>query len=225
MLPRALLWAYAVVSVAEVAATLAGSRPAVYATKPLLMLLLVAWVVADARCRSFAWPGPLRLLVVGAGFAWVGDVFLMVDGDGWFVAGIAAFAVMQACYLAAFVRVPGPGLVRAWWIAAIPYVLVWLAINVLVWPGAGSLRVPVVVYSAIAIAMALAALDLVLRVPRRLGWRVARGAGLFVASDAQIALTAFGPHSASRAWDGVIMTTYVLAQAMIVTGFTRAMRD
>ena len=37
----------------------------------------------------------------------------------------------------------------------------------------------------------LAGLDLVIRVPQRLGWRVAIGAGLFVASDALIALTAF----------------------------------
>lgn len=224
MMSRVLLWAYAVVAVAELTATAVGSRPGVYATKPLLMLLLVAWIVSDARGRSGAWPAPLRWLTVGAGFAWLGDVFLMFDGDGWFIAGIAAFAVMQACYLVAFLRVPGNGLVRAWRIAVVPYAVVWLAINVLVWPGAGQLRIPVVVYSALAIAMALAALDLVIRVPQRLGWRVAGGAALFVVSDALIALTAFGPLASGAGWDVVVMTTYIAAQAMIITGFTRAVR-
>ena len=39
--------------------------------------------------------------------------------------------------------------------------------------------------------MALGALDLVLRLPQALAWRVTAGALLFIVSDALIALTAF----------------------------------
>ena len=74
------------------------------------------------------------------------------------------------------------------------------------------------VYSAVALAMALAALDLVLRVPRNLGWRVAWGALVFVLSDALIAVTAFGPLTATPLTSALIMATYAIAQAMIVTG-------
>ncbi len=134
------------------------------------------------------------------------------------MAGIGAFLVMQVCYIVAFTRVPGPGLVRAWKVAIIPYALVWVVMNVLVSSGVGALRLPVLIYSAVLVTMALAALDLVIRVPQRLGWRVAIGAALFLVSDALIALTAFGPLTESRGASVVIMTTYLLAQGMIVTG-------
>lgn len=224
MLTRALLWTFAVVAAVELVAVAFGAQPVTYVAKPLLMLVLLAWVAADARGRVGAWPASMRWLVVGMAFAWLGDVLLMADGDGWFLGGVAAFAVMQACYLVAFLRVPGHGLVRAWRLTVIPYVLVWAGINVAVWSGAGDLRLAVVAYSALAVAMALGALDLVLRVPDRLGWRVAGGAALFVVSDSLIAVTAFGPLSAGNGWDALIMTTYIAAQAMIVTGFTRAVR-
>lgn len=220
----ALLWAYAVVGVANVVAVAGRAHPVEVVSKVLLVPLLVAWVVADARCRPFAWPAPLRWLVVGLGFAWLGDVLLLGDDDTWFLAGIGAFAAMQVCYLVAFWRVPGPGLVRAWRIAVVPYAAIWVGVNVAVWPGVGSLRIPVLAYSALLVVMALAALDLVLRVPRRLGWRVAGGAALFVVSDGLIALTAFGPLSSGPGWGAVIMATYIVAQGLITTGFTGAVR-
>ena len=124
----------------------------------------------------------------------------------------------QVCYIVAFTRIPGPGLVRAWRIALVPYAVIWIVLNLLVSPGVGDMRIPVLLYSVVLISMAVAALDLVIRVPQRLGWRIAAGALLFVASDAVIALTAFGPLSSSPALTGLIMATYVAAQALIVTG-------
>lgn len=224
MATRALLRAFAVVAAVELVAVALRLPALTYGAKPLLMLLLLGWVCADARGRVFAWPEPLRWLVVGMVFAWLGDVLLMADGDAWFLGGIAAFAVMQACYLVAFLRVPGYGLVRAWPVTVVPYALVWIGVNVAIWSGAEDLRVAVLAYSALAVAMALGALDLVLRVPDRLGWRIAGGAGLFVVSDALIALTAFGPLTDGSGPDTLIMATYIAAQAMIVTGFTRAVR-
>ena len=147
-----------------------------------------------------------------------GDLLLMGDGDAYFTGGIAAFLVTQVCYIVAFTRIPGPGLVRAWRIALVPYAVIWIVLNLLVSPGVGDMRIPVLLYSVVLISMAVAALDLVIRVPQRLGWRIAAGALLFVASDAVIALTAFGPLSSSPALTGLIMATYVAAQALIVTG-------
>ena len=217
MVTRILLAAYAVVGIANVVGEALGSSIVPTVTKPLLVPLLLAWLVLSAR------PGlatPLRWLSAGLVFAWLGDVLLMGDGDGFFIGGIAGFLGMQVCYLVAFLRVPGPGLVRAWKIALVPYAAIWVGVNALVSSGVGALRIPVLLYSAVLIAMAVAALDLVLRVPRPLGWRVAWGALLFVLSDALIAMTAFGPLSESDAVSAVIMATYVTAQAMIVTGFT-----
>ncbi len=213
--------AYVLVGVLNVIAVASSNANGEQLTKPLLIPLLLAWLVAMVRRE---WSVPLRWIGVGLVFAWAGDLALMGEGDVAFLVGIAAFLVMQVCYLVAFLRVPGPGLVRAWKIAAVPYALIWIAVNALVWQGAGDLRIPVLVYSAVAVAMALAALDLVLRLPQALAWRVAAGALLFVASDALIAVTAFGPLAESATTGAVIMTTYIAAQGLIVTGFTHGVQ-
>ena len=217
MIGRILLAAYAVVGVVNVVAETAGLSGAAHLTKPMLMPLLLAWLVVVMRPAG-GLGAALRGLAAGVAFAWLGDLLLMGDGDAFFTGGIAAFLVTQVCYIVAFTRIPGPGLVRAWRIALVPYAVIWIVLNLLVSPGVGDMRVPVLLYSVVLISMSVAALDLVIRVPQRLGWRIAAGALLFVASDAVIALTAFGPLSSSPALTGLIMATYVAAQALIVTG-------
>ena len=223
MMARGMLMsAFVLVGVLNVIAEATSNADAITLTKPLLMPLLLAWLVTLAG-RS--WPVPLRWLAVGIVFAWIGDLALMGEGDTAFHVGIAAFLVMQVCYLVAFLRVPGPGLVRAWKIALLPYVLIWVGINVVISAGVGDMRIPVLVYSAVALAMAVAALDLVLRLPQRLAWRTAGGALLFVVSDALIAMTAFGPLTESAGWSAVVMATYIAAQGLIVTGFAHGVQQ
>lgn len=218
--------AYVLVSVLNVIAEATDNANGVAFTKPLLMPLLLAWVIAmvlTTAGRRF--PVPLRWLAAGIVAAWAGDLFLMGDSDLSFHLGIAAFLLMQVCYVVAFQRVPGPGLVRAWKIAAIPYAIAWVVLVLLVWGDAGAMRIPVMVYGATLMLMALAALDLVLRLPQRLAWRIAIGGGLFVLSDALIALTAFGPMDESVRTAAAIMATYTAAQGLIVSGFVRGVLD
>lgn len=218
MITRLLLAAYGVLSVVNIVSVAVGPTWFTTATKASLMPMLLAWLLITMR-RGGRPSSALRWLAVGVLFAWFGDLLLSGEGDGYFVAGIAAFLVMQVCYILAFTRVPGPGLVRAWKVALVPYILVWLVLNILVSPGVGALRIPVIIYSVVLVGMAASALDLVIRVPQNKGWRVAIGAGLFVVSDALIALTAFGPLSEGKGWSVLVMTTYLVAQFMIVTGF------
>ncbi|MEZ5116251.1 MAG: lysoplasmalogenase [Candidatus Nanopelagicales bacterium] len=221
---RALLAAAVVVAVVNLAAQVLDAawvgRVSIWLFMPLLGLW--AWTATPRPV-----PRPLALLLVGTVFAWGGDVFLSLprDGDLLFLLGIGSFLVMQVLYLLAFRSVPGPGLVRAWPIAWIPYGVFWVGMNALLWPGTGDLRIPVLVYSAALVLMAVAALDLVLRVPRADGWRVAWGAVLFVVSDACIALRAFvDVLPDGRVTSVLIMVTYLPAQLLIVTGFVRAVR-
>jgi uncharacterized membrane protein YhhN len=187
----------------------------------LFMPLLAAWALA---ARPGPRPTPLRLLLVGTVFAWGGDVALSFGGDVLFPIGMASFLVMQVLYVLAFRAVPGPGLVRAWPIAWVPYGAIWLIMNWLIRDGVGVLMVPVMVYSAALLVMAVQALDLVLRVPRPAGWTVAWGGVLFVVSDGLIALREFAgwlPEGPGTSF--AIMATYLAAQLMIVTGFVRAL--
>lgn len=221
---RARTWvlvAYGVLAIVNVAAEAADADTVAAITKTGLMPMLALWLVlaAGARVRR----SPLAWLAAALVFAWLGDLLLIGSGDAFFLAGVGAFLVMQVLAIVAFRAVPGPGLVRAWPIAWVPYVAVWVVINVLIWPAAGGLRPAILVYSAVLIAMAVAALDLVIRVPRG-GWSVAIGAALFVVSDALIALTAFDVVATGAAVAAAVMATYTLAQGLIVTGFEAATR-
>jgi uncharacterized membrane protein YhhN len=215
MSDRRVLIAYLVVGAANVLGNAADLPMLMNVTKPLLVPLLLAWLLVNRRGRLTT---PLRWLAAGLVFAWLGDLLLMFDGDLEFMAGIGAFLVMQVCYIVAFTRIPGPGFVRAWKITLVPYVAIWIIVNVLVSAGVGSLRIPVLIYSAVLVAMAVSALDLVLRVRRSPGWRVAWGALFFLVSDGLIALTEFGPLSATPTLSALIMATYISAQLMLVTG-------
>ena len=210
---------YIAVAVADVAAQAMGAPGFAAVMTALAMPLLMLWLVVST---PRPWPRPLRAMAVGIIAAWCGDLLLLGDGDLRFALGIAAFAVMQVCYIAAFRRVPGPGMVRAWPVALVPYVLIWLVLVVLMLRGGDPLAVPAALYGLLLVTMAVAALDLVLRVPRRPGWRVAWGALLFVLSDGLIALRAFAGLPGSALVSTVIVATYLAAQAMIVTGFTSA---
>lgn len=221
MTERVLFVAYAVMSVANLAAEAAGASGTANATKACLMPLLLAWLLVTLRRGRVSHLAP-RWLAAGLVFAWLGDLLLIGASDAFFMAGLAAFLAMQICYIVSFTRVPGPGLVRSRKLLAMPYLAAWFLLNWLVSDGVGALRIPVLVYSVVLVGMALAALDLVSRVDRRMGWRIAIGAPIFVASDGLIALTEFGPLAPSSVVDVAIMATYVVAQGMIVTGMVGA---
>lgn len=197
-------------------------EPLAAGTKPLLAPLLLVWALANAVAGS----RPAVALMAGLFCAFLGDVLL--EG-GYVTYGLAAFALMQVAYLLAFRGVPGHGLVRAWPLAAIPYAAVWAVMNLVLWPHVGELRVPVLVYSALLIAMALSALDLVLRLARDVQWWPAIGGGLFVASDALLSLQLFDVAPVDS-WiqapvgDALVMAAYCAAQFLIVTGVIITLR-
>jgi len=216
----AILVAYAWVAGMNVLATATGAVAYETVTKALLMPLLLLWLLG-ATMRPL--PRPTIAMAAGVVFAWLGDLALLGTSDLWFIAGMALFLVMQVCYITAFRRVPGPGLVRAWPIALVPYAVAWLALAAAMLLHSGLEALPGLVYGLALVAMAASALDLVIRVrPQSLGWRVAIGAAVFVVSDALIALSAFAGVPSSPLLSATVMATYVVAQAMIVTGFTRA---
>lgn len=216
---RVWLVAYGIVAALNLVAQVGGWTPVGRVTVWLVAPLLAGWTLTTAP-RPL--PRPLRLLLVGLVFAFGGDVLLSLPGDALFPLGMVSFLGMQVLYVLAFRAVPGPGLLRAWPVAWAPFALAWVILLALVWGGAGQLLVPLMVYGAALLVMAAQAFDLVLRVPRPLGWRVAWGAALFVVSDALIALSRFGPVPRGTGTSVAIMATYLAAQAMIVTGFVAA---
>jgi uncharacterized membrane protein YhhN len=139
-----------------------------------------------------------------------GDVFLMLPRDR-FVFGLASFLVAHLCYVAAFsLGVPFGAAPLAW----LPYVTAGAVVVALVWPGLKSaLRGPVVIYVIVIAAMAGQATGRWLETGGTAALLAAAGAGLFVVSDAVLAIDRFRwPFRAARA---VTLVTYWSAQLLI----------
>lgn len=178
----------------------------VYAFKPLATLLILALALSLSPARpDYQWA-----IAAGLVLSTAGDVFLMLPRDR-FVAGLASFLLAHLCYLRAFsIEVPfGAGLLL--WL---PFFAAGGMVVALVWPGLKpALRGPVVVYVIVIAAMAGQATGRWYASGSAVALAAAVGAGLFVVSDAVLAIDRFRwPFRAARA---VTLTTYWAAQLLI----------
>lgn len=178
----------------------------VYAFKPLATLLILALALSLTPARpEYQWA-----IAAGLVLSTAGDVFLMLPRDR-FVAGLASFLLAHLCYLRAFsIEVPfGAGLLL--WL---PFIAAGGMVVALVWPGLKpALRGPVVVYVIVIAAMAGQATGRWYASGSAVALAAAVGAGLFVVSDAVLAIDRFRwPFRAARA---VTLATYWAAQLLI----------
>ncbi len=210
-----LLLGYGVLSGVHVVGQALDATAVTTATKPLLMPVLAAYLLA-ASARPLS--RMTRLVLIALGFSWLGDVLLLGDGEVWFIAGLLGFLLAQITYIVTFVpavrarpdaRPPLPGLV---------FVLFGTVMVGVLAPDVGALLLPVMVYVAAICTMAVVA-------PAVNLWTAA-GATLFVASDSILALSIFTDRlSGSESLTGVlVMSTYTLAQGLIVHGVVVAQR-
>ena len=213
----AFIAAYAALGAAEIAAEWFAAPAVVWATKPLLMPALLAWVVAETRERP---TGLTQALLLALAFSFLGDVFLMFPSD-LFTWGLGSFLVAHLAWIAAFFRRP-PGVPppkefpRGSMALSLPIHLYTAAMVTALVPHLGDDTVPVLVYMAVLFTMAIASVLRRGRVPDASFWSVYAGACAFVVSDSLIALHRFvAPVPFHRP---LVMATYLLAQYWIVRG-------
>jgi uncharacterized membrane protein YhhN len=208
--PRPLLVVFLAVAVVHVVAVGADLAALGHLTKPLLVGLLLAWswVALDHE--------PPGLLVAGLLAALAGDELLEPSGTPWFLAGMVAFLAMQVCYVAGFAGLGALGRLRAHPWVPVAWGLLWLALNLVLGPSLGDLRLPILVYSAALVTMAAAA---VATGDRRIGV----GGVAFLCSDLLLGLGVAGVDAPGSGM--LVMTTYALAQYLIVTGWVLVVRE
>jgi uncharacterized membrane protein YhhN len=198
---RVALVLYAFIATSNVMASASGNDSLFWATKPLLMPLLAAFVI-------FALPQSRMTVLLGLAFACVGDIALMIDSSVAFFVGMAAFAVCHGCYTTAFARRGAWRRLRRWPWAVVP--VVYATAVVVATLGLG-LPAPVVMYSCVLALMASSAAGL--------GWLTGVGGTLFFVSDLLIGLDLAGISFASQPeW---VMFFYVVGQGLIVYGWVR----
>jgi uncharacterized membrane protein YhhN len=179
-----------------------------WATKPLLMPLLAAYVVAAAGgFRGLALP----LTALAGGF--VGDVGLLPDRDGLFMVGMAGFAVGHAAYIRAFALRGAGARIAANRRIPLGYAAAWAVMIAVLWRGLDDLLVPVIGYSLLLTAMAAFAAGM--------DRRTAIGGALFLLSDTVIAC-GIADLDLVPGQDAVVMPTYLAAQFLLMTPWTRA---
>jgi len=204
--PLVLAAAAAVAGLLHVRAEYRGPRRMVYVCKPLATTLILAVALAAAPPVS-----PVYRATVAAGLACslAGDVFLMLPADR-FLQGVASFMLAHLAYLLAFTSDVPFGAAP---LLLLPCLLAGAVMLALLWRGLGRMRVPVVGYLVVILAMLWQAWTRGLVLGTRGAWLAAAGAALFVVSDSALALDRF--RARYRAAQAVILPTYYAAQLLI----------
>jgi uncharacterized membrane protein YhhN len=219
MIPMTLLCAFAV-AVLVLGEYLDNDRIR-FTAKPLASLaFILVGVFAlsnDSSIEEFE-IATLIGLVLGA----LGDVALMSEHG--FLAGLGSFLLGHLAYVVAVGTYLPP---RTWLAAAGPYAalpaVVGLAALAYLWPKLGKLRVPVIFYVLVIIAMVIAAIALlrtdVLDMHRNRRELFAAGAVLFFISDLSVARDKFVAKGfANRVWG---LPVYYGAQLLIAWSLLR----
>jgi len=181
-------------------------RRQVYLFKPLttVLILLIA-------ARAIGPTSPLYkcLIIAGLGCSLAGDVFLMLPADR-FVASLVSFLAAHLCYIAAFSLDTSP--CAAMWSLA-PFLVYVIIMSGILLPHLGKMRVPILVYELVIVAMAWRALGRWAATGEVGPLLAFIGALLFVISDSALAINRFvGKYRGAQA---LILSTYFCAQWLI----------
>ncbi|MFD0982503.1 lysoplasmalogenase family protein [Tropicimonas aquimaris] len=166
------------------------------------------------------------LLVAGLGLGAIGDLLLSRSGARTFLAGLVAFAVAHLAYTFLFLNagaVPANLIAPERNPAALALLALGIAMGWRLWPVAGALRWPVLVYVGIIVMMGMAALSLPIPPEGPYDPLLAiAAASLFILSDAILAFELFllpATHRLRRISPYVVWVPYWLAQALFLAAF------
>jgi uncharacterized membrane protein YhhN len=203
-----------------------NNKAGIYLTKPIVMLLLVAWVwfyadvpllMLGVETSAVIW------FILGLLFCLGGDIFLMLP-ERFFLPGLISFLVGHICYIIGFgMPIPPPGIQTAAILIAVILVFIagWIYVQLATGmraSGKERMRIPVLFYSVVIVVMLFSALLTLFSDEWELlpSVLVSLGALLFFISDimnAWVRFVALIPNH--RLW---IMSTYHIAQGCIAVG-------
>jgi len=206
MAPIVLTAAAVLTGALHVRAEYRGPRRLVYLFKPLTTVLILTLALTTAVPVSATYRAAI---IIGLVCSLAGDVFLMLPKDR-FLPGVASFLMAHVAYLVGFTTDVPFGVMP---LLLVPCALLGAAMLGLLWRGLGSMRVPVIVYLVVILAMLWQAVTRGVVLGTTGAWLAAVGAAVFVVSDSALALDRFRkPYRAAQA---VILPTYYAAQLLI----------
>jgi uncharacterized membrane protein YhhN len=194
-----------------------------FISKALIIPVLVILFLANLN------PGKNRLHVLmfsGLFFSWAGDVVLEFSNNNgnMFLIGLVCFLVAHIMYFTVFLLTPGKNSIltnRIWLL--IPVMIYGLALVFYLYDDLAEMRLPVIIYASVILTMLSGAINRIEKVNRKSYYLVLAGAVLFVISDSSIAINKFSHQFESSGI--VIMSTYIVAQYLIVAGYISQFRS
>ncbi|MDR1419411.1 MAG: lysoplasmalogenase [Treponema sp.] len=179
------------------------------ASKILLLPPLLAAYIAGAYT-------PLVTVIIAVAAGWAGDIFLInIKKPLFFRLGLASFLAGHICYIPSMLRFTENISLPVLAVSAVLFLAGGIVLYRLIKPAA-AMRVPVIFYEIAIILMSLAALQLLVSGKNAPGALAFAGSLLFLVSDSFLARFLF---NTKPAWgDLAVMTSYIAAQAAIVSG-------
>ena len=181
-------------------------------SKPLLMPLLGLFYYLALGDSQWIYGALL--------FAWLGDMALLKPGKVFFMLGLVGFLVGHLCMSTHLIGLLSTSLTATTPVAIFMMMLgVALGLFNYLRPYLGSLKLPVLVYCLVLATKGSLALILVWQMPNVTTALVAAGALVFMVSDLTLAINRFvKPIHKAHLW---VMSSYTLAQAMMVLGLSQ----
>lgn len=186
--------------------------------KPFLLPFLLGTVLLTTDFEG------KKVLLSALLFSWIGDIILMFadKAEIYFILGLVSFLLSHVLYIVLFSRQPKTALKGnsvALYLGAILILGYFFGMVGLLFPKLGPLQIPVIIYAAVITTMLFVAYKGNLTWEKPAAYFILAGAICFVISDSILAINKFYDTIAqSGFW---IMSTYILAQYLIVSGILR----
>jgi uncharacterized membrane protein YhhN len=159
-------------------------------------------------------------MLAGLLFSWAGDMILEFSQNNanMFIPGLVSFLLAHLMYLTVFLVTPGKSCILSTrFYLLIPVIIYGVVLVYFLYDDLADMRLPVILYAVVILTMLSGAINRKEKVKKRSYLMVLAGAMLFVISDSAIAINKFSYQFESSGI--VIMSTYIMAQYLIVTGY------
>jgi len=191
---------------------------------PLLILIFILNITMSSVAAHW-------LMFLALIFSWSGDIMLELPhvleqpqmNDVLFMAGLICFMIIHVLYFVVFCLTPGENqALKKFYLFMLPVFIYGAALLYYLFKDLGDMRIPVIVYTVVLLAMLVAAINRYKKVRRLSYTLVLLGAILFVLSDSLLAINKFShPFKCSSA---LIMSTYIAGQFLIIIGYLKQYR-
>jgi uncharacterized membrane protein YhhN len=198
----------------------------IYITKPLLLLSLafIFYRKVDSISKGFE-----KWLFAGLLFSCGGDVLLMFSqgetGSLFFIAGLSSFLIGHICYISAFFNYPKRG-IQLHPFSVLFFYGIALALVFFLWPNLDpTMKIAVSAYALTISTMGIFAYGMYNKASYSAAAILLFGAICFIFSDSIIAINKFNTELSIWMPRITIMSSYILAQWLIVQGSIQTSRE